>query len=114
MLTLLRILKDATVTKERPEGNSELQMQTIATFAFIASRHPNEVSYGEAEKVLGLNQTTVSRNMMYLSSGSIRGHGGYDLVEVFEDQFYRRRKLCKLTPKGIKVATKLAAALVTE
>lgn len=101
-LEVLRTLRDAT-------GNSEMQMQTMATFTFIALRHPNEVPLGEIEKTLGLTQTSTSRNVAYLARGDAREHGGYKLVEVFEDQFYRRRKLCKLTKKGEELASKLSA-----
>jgi DNA-binding MarR family transcriptional regulator len=97
----LRILRDAT-------DNPELQMQAVATFAYIAWRHPTEVPLGEIEKTLGLAQTTTSRNTSYLAKGDARGHGGYELIEVSVDPFYLRRKLCKLTPKGVKVASNLA------
>jgi len=83
-----------------------LQMQTMLVFLFIAQRHPNEIASGEIEKTLDMVQTTVSRNLGYLARGS-QGLGGYKLVEVFEDQFYRKRKLTKLTPKGLEVALKL-------
>ena len=66
-LSLLGVLRDAT-------GNAELQMQTMATFAFLALRHPNEVPIGEIEKTLGLTQTSTSRNVAYLAKGSARGH----------------------------------------
>jgi len=105
----LRILREAT-------GNAELQMQTMVTFVYIAQRHPNEVPSGEIEKLLGIAQTTVSRNLQYLGKGQrdAKGNvvlGGYKLIETAEDPFYRKRKLSKLTTKGEGVAAKIAAAL---
>lgn len=101
LLGVLRTLRDAT-------GNPELQMQTMNTFLYIASRHPNEIAQGEIERILGLQQTTVSRNCAYLAKGNAAGHGGYKLVDVFEDVDYRKRKLAKLTPKGLEVAKAIA------
>jgi DNA-binding MarR family transcriptional regulator len=100
----LKVLRDAT-------GNQELQMQTMLAFTFIATRHPNEVPIGELEKTLGFTQSTASRNVGYLARGAARNEEGYKLVEVFVDEFYQRRKLSKLTPKGVKVAERLSAAL---
>ena len=100
LLGVLRTLRDAT-------GNPELQMQTMNTFLYIASRHPNEIAQGELERVLGIQQTTVSRNCAYLAKGSA-GLGGYKLIDVYEDRDYRKRKLAKLTPKGLEVAAKIA------
>lgn len=101
LLGCLRTLREAT-------GNSELQLQTMTTFLYIAARHPNEVPQGEIERVLSMVQTTVSRNCAYLSKGSSGGLGGYKLVEVYEDMDYRKRKLTKLTPKGHDIARKIA------
>src|SRR5574337_2012557 len=105
LLDCFSILRDAT-------GNQELQMQTAVLFVFIASRYPNEIPQGEAAQRLNMEQTTTSRNFAYLAKGSYSGLGGYKLIEVFEDPFYRRRKLCKLTPKGLEVAQRLVQALV--
>jgi DNA-binding MarR family transcriptional regulator len=101
LLGCLRTLREAT-------GNSELQLQTMTVFLYVASRHPNEVPQGEIETVLSMVQTTVSRNCAYLAKGSAGGLGGYKLIEVFTDIYYRKRKLVKLTKKGEEVARKLA------
>lgn len=101
LLGCLRTLREAT-------GNAELQLQTMTTFLYVASRHPNEVPQGEIESVLSMVQTTVSRNCSYLAKGSTGGLGGYKLIEVFTDVYYRKRKLVKLTKKGEEIARKLA------
>jgi DNA-binding MarR family transcriptional regulator len=111
MMEALRVLQKATVTKAEPEGNADLQMQAMKAFLFVATRHPNEVSLGEAEKLLGMTQTTASRNFGYLAKGNAKKAVGYGLIEVYEDNFYRRRKLAKLTDKGERVANELAKAL---
>jgi DNA-binding MarR family transcriptional regulator len=111
MIEALRLLQSYTKTKDEPEGNAELQMNTMRAFLHIATRHPNEVSLGEAEKLLGFTQTTASRTYGYLAAGNAKKPIGYRLIEVYEDPFYRRRKLAKLTPKGIELANKMSQAL---
>lgn len=69
LLEALRHLREST-------GNNELPVQTVMTFAFIASRHPTEVPLGEIEQRLGFTQTTASRNVMYLSRGGVNGLRG--------------------------------------
>lgn len=74
---------------------------------------PVGVSLGEAEKLLGLTQTTASRNYGYLGRGNVKKPHGYRLIEVYEDPFYRRRKLARLTAKGVTTANGIAKALVS-
>jgi DNA-binding MarR family transcriptional regulator len=105
LLGCLKIAREAT-------GNPELQLQTMNVFLYIASRHPNEVPQGEIERVLGMVQTTVSRNCAYLAKGSSTGLGGYKLIEVFEDIDYRKRKLTRLTKKGAEVAAALSNHII--
>lgn len=104
LLEALRLLRDFT-------GNAELQLPAMAVFVYVSMRHPTEVPYGEIEKTLNLGQTSVSRNTAYLAKGDARGHGGYKLIDIYEDEFYRRRKLCKLTKKGEELAAKMSALL---
>lgn len=100
----LKVLRDAT-------GNPELQLQTVATYLFIAGRHPTEVPMGEVEARLGLTQTSTSRNIGYLAKGAGKRSSGYRLITVEEDPFYRKRKLCRLSDKGLKVAAAISAVL---
>ena len=110
----LQLLREAT-------GNSEMQAQTMMMLAYVAYRHPNEVPYQEAEKQLGLSQTSTSRNAKYLSDGFQRPNqtdarktdtiGGYGYVSVREDPYYVKRKLISMTPAGLKVAERLCRVL---
>ena len=94
-------------------GNGELQLQTLRMFAFVASRHPNEVSQREIEVELGMVQTTVSRNIAYLGKGMDRDGkgalGGYGLIKQETDPLYVKRKLVRLTPRGEQLASVLSS-----
>jgi hypothetical protein len=105
MMNALRVLREAT-------DNPELPVQTMQFFFYVAVRYPNEVPYGEVEKILGMSQASTSRNAAYLARGiPNRGHKGYGMVEVFEDPFYTKRKLIRLTAKGLTVAQQVTSAL---
>lgn len=108
----LRVFQEATRTKKQfPEGNAEFQAQLLRVFLFVATRHPTEASLGECEKVLNLSQTAASRNFGYLADGNAKMPEGYKLIEVYVDPFYQRRKLARLTQKGVDVANKIAKVL---
>lgn len=120
MSSLARFIEAIDLLRERT-GNQELQSQTILVFAYTAYRHPNEVPFQEAEKTLGLTQTSTSRNALYLSTGLQRQNqtnpkltdtvGGYGLISVRTDPYYAKRKLISLTGKGIRLATELCRVL---
>jgi DNA-binding MarR family transcriptional regulator len=107
----LHRMQEAIKVLQASTGNEELQAQAMLVFLFVASRHPGETSLGEVEKALSLNQTTASRNLGYLAKGNAKLPKGWQLVDTFEDPFYRRRKLCKLTKKGWDCAVRIAEAL---
>jgi DNA-binding MarR family transcriptional regulator len=112
VMAAIDLLREAT-------GNKELQAQTMLTFLHIAKRHPNEVAMGEIEDALGLSQTGNSRNVRYLAKGVTRSDGsedvmgGYKLITIEEDPHYRKRKLCKLTAKGLDLAERISAAIAS-
>jgi DNA-binding MarR family transcriptional regulator len=107
----LHRMQEAIRCLQHSTGNEELQAQAMLVFLFVASRHPGETSLGEIEKSLTLNQTTASRNLGYLGKGNAKLPKGWQLVDTYEDPFYRRRKLCKLTRKGFETASKIAEVL---
>lgn len=110
---LVRMLNAVQVIKENT-GNPEIQAQAIQAFLLIAARHPTEIAMGEVEQRLNLTQTTTSRNLGYLSKGVTRSsdrQAGLGLIKVEEDPYYRKRKMCSLTPKGEKLAHTLSSTI---
>jgi DNA-binding MarR family transcriptional regulator len=96
-------------------SNPELPAQTMSFYLMVAARHPTEVPYGELEAKLGLSQASISRNAAYLSRGHpSKGTKGSGLIEVYEDPYYVKRKLCRLTPKGVTVAQQVAKLIRNE
>ena len=61
-------------------------------------------------QLLDLSNAAVSRNITLLGRGAPR-EPGLGLVESFEDEEYRRRKLVKLTPAGEALAKKVVKAV---
>ena len=55
----------------------------------------------------GLAQSSVSRNVAKLAQGMSPSEPGYGLIEAFEDPYYRKRKLVRVTPRGLDFAKKL-------
>lgn len=88
-------------------GKADLQAQTVQTFLYVTYRHPNQVPMREVEQFLGLSQSASNRNTHYLAEGAM-GMGGYGLVKVEEDPYYRKRKLITLTTTGEKLASEMS------
>lgn len=58
----------------------------------------------------GLSNAAVSRNITLLGRGSPK-EPGMGLVEAYEDEMWRRRKLVQLTDAGKKFASKLVSTM---
>lgn len=54
----------------------------------------------DLEKLTGVGQSSVSRNVTKIGPGPNPKEPGYGLVEAYEDPFYRKRKLVRLTKRG--------------
>jgi DNA-binding MarR family transcriptional regulator len=114
-------------TIRQTTGNRELSLQTLQVFLFVAQRHPTNVGQVEIEKMLQMTQTSTSRNINYLGKGVLRHYpgrsrkgekeppasvvGGYGLLEVEQDEFYRKRNLVSLTPRGVVLANTIASII---
>jgi len=81
------------------EVDAEMQIQSAAVLLRVAA---NEVpmKMKDIASDLGISQASVSRNIGYLGGVNRHHEKGHNLVEAYEDPNERRRKLCKLTPKG--------------
>jgi DNA-binding MarR family transcriptional regulator len=82
--------------------NCELEVQRM--FYLIAELAPDGRAVPQAtlRDRLGLQESTCSRNVAQLSKGAAISQPGPRLIESAEDPDYRRRKLIKLTPAGIR------------
>jgi DNA-binding MarR family transcriptional regulator len=89
--------------------HSEVQAQTVATFYAIAA-NPG-LSHTKLQETLGVAQSTVSRNVNYLSAEAKFGVKGLGLVLSQDNPRNRRQKLVTLTPKGQNFLNTLLALL---
>lgn len=108
-LAILSITADTLQIIRKFINNSELPMQTIQTYLYI-TKH-GEVPLSDLEKVTGLSQSAVSRNVAKLGQGLTARDPGFGLVEAYEDPNFRRRKLVRLTPRGKALAQEVANVL---
>jgi DNA-binding MarR family transcriptional regulator len=83
----------------------ELQMQQILTFLAVAD--VSEIPQADLEKLTGVGQSSVSRNVAKLGPGASPREPGYLLMEAYEDPEYRKRKLVRLTPRGKELVKEL-------
>lgn len=60
--------------------------------------------------LVGVSNAAVSRNITLLGKGS-PGDPGMGLVEAFEDEYFRRRKLVRLTTKGKELMKHIVTAM---
>lgn len=101
-LTVLQQLLDAT--REFLNTN-ELPSQMLLIFAIVADR--KEVPMAELGKLTGLAQSSISRNVAKLAQGESPREPGFGLIEAAEDPYYRKRKLVRVTPRGLEFAKQL-------
>ena len=86
---------------------ADIPMQQVLTFAHVA--HRGEIPMQELMDLTGVSQSSVSRNVEKLASGKPRDPG-YGLLEAFEDPYYRKRKIVRLTPRGKELVAALDRA----
>jgi DNA-binding MarR family transcriptional regulator len=90
-------------------GKGDVELQAFATFCLIAAR-PSEFPMADLTDILGLSQSSISRNVALLSIGSVKAPGP-QLIEAYEDPEYRRRKYVRLTTRGKRLAAEIAEIL---
>jgi DNA-binding MarR family transcriptional regulator len=95
----------------RTMGNERWEWQTTHTFLAVCVRGGDGVPMQEIEKALDMGQATVSRNVAKLGQGLNADEPGARLLEAYEDPFWRRRKLVRLTERGRKFADQISSIL---
>lgn len=81
-------------------GNVDVPAQHIQLFLYVAERGGKEVPLADLIKLVGTDQSAVSRAVAKLGPGVNPREPGYGLLTFYEDPEYRRRKLVDLTPRG--------------
>src|SRR4051812_31439570 len=77
---------------------NELPMQQLLIYLHVADR--GEMPMADLLDLTGVAQSSISRNVALLGPGPNPRERGYGLIEAYEDPFYRKRKLVKLTERG--------------
>lgn len=90
-------------------GTTDTPMSQVLTFMHVGSRA--EVSMAELEKLTGVVQSSVSRNVAKIGPGLNPKEPGLGLVEAYEDPWNRKRKLVRLTKKGLQLQADLEKQL---
>lgn len=105
----LAVIESVVSTLQTELGNTELQAQTILTLLTIMRR--KEMPMSDLEKVVGVSQAAISRNISRLSRGLPPAFAGPGVIEAFEDPYYRKRKIVQLTAKGETLRKKLGTVM---
>lgn len=78
--------------------NPVIPAQQVLILLYVMER--GEISMADLAKLARISQASISRNVALLGRGVNPQMPGYSLLDAYEDPFYRRRKLVKLTPRG--------------
>jgi DNA-binding MarR family transcriptional regulator len=85
--------------------DSDAPARAISTFLSVAENPGKPIQWYMSR--LNLSQSSMSRNVAYLSRWKKYGVAGMDLVEANDDPQDRRFKLVTLTPRGTQLADAL-------
>lgn len=94
---VLTTVSDALIAFKEFTGDMDVQVQAIQTFLLIATR--DSLSLQDIAKLIGLNQSTATRNVKKLAVGPSQ-QDGYGLITVELDLHDQRRRIHKLSARG--------------
>lgn len=77
---------------------SELQLQTLRTFMYIAQQ--GQCTQAELEQHLGMTNASTSRNVSFWTDLRYDKKPGKNMVQRVEDRGDRRQRILVLTSKG--------------
>ena len=109
-LNAVRVLIELMEAMRDRLNAPEIPAQQVLTFCHVADRA--ELPMAELLKLTGLAQSSVSRTVAKLGQGESPREPGFGLIEAYEDPYFRRRKLVRLTPRGKELAKELQRVLV--
>jgi DNA-binding MarR family transcriptional regulator len=83
-----------------------MPLSLLLTFAVVAKF--GRITVNDLSRVIGINQSAISRQLTDMTDRNRIGGVGYNLIEQRIEGIYR---INSLTPKGVALARKMAAAL---
>lgn len=93
--TALRVLSQILAATKNPKMPAQHVMLLLHALSTKDAR-----PMADFQALTGVEQSSVSRGIALLGTGLSPLEPGYGLLDAFEDPYYRRRKLVKLTPRG--------------
>lgn len=105
----LENIKLQRVIQEFRTLDSEMQIQTILAFLYVADRDEQGsiTTVSDIGHYLGLSSASASRNVALLSRWSRKGTHGHGLIDLQENPARRNEKHIRLTAKGKSLMTRL-------
>jgi DNA-binding MarR family transcriptional regulator len=95
----------------RQANDSTMPIQQAVTFLLIA-RHSSEMPQSDLIDQVGVEASSVSRNLARLGDGEKPlVKPGLLWIEVYRDPAFRKRNLIRLTPRGRTVAAGVIAKM---
>lgn len=91
--------------------DGDVQVQTIQIFLKIVLAGDASISYVDLEKVVGISQAAISRNIKKLTAGP-RETSGYGLITVELDPYDSRRRIIKISQKGKDLVAAMEAKML--
>ena len=105
LIVLLNIFKTLSLSKS---NNEWAEINSILMFLYICKQGDKGVLSKELEEIIGLAQSTVSRNLIKLSvPNDIYNKKGRGLIKDCRDPHERRRNKWFLTSKGEALKNKI-------
>lgn len=91
------------------EVDPEMPAQQMMVLLAVAEEP--DLTMAKLAEVVGISQSSTSRNVAALAQVHRKGLPGHDLVFAYEDPMERRRKLVRLTSKGTRLMAKVEEAM---
>lgn len=90
------------------ELRDDMPSQAISTFLVVAASPSGSIQMSDLSDRLDMTQSSTSRNVALLSAIDRRKNPGFGLLKWELDPVDFRKKVVSLTPKGQRLAARLA------
>lgn len=104
----LSLIRTTAAAWQEALDYSDCPVHFLTVFLTIAER--GEVPLNDLQELTDRSASSITRAVHQLGPGSPL-RPGWGLVEAYEDPYWRRRKLVRLTHKGKRVADKLVTIM---
>ena len=85
--------------------DAEIPLTTVAVFLTVVQK--GNITMKEMVKLLGISQSSCSRNVAYLAQYHRLNKPGLNLLVTMEDPQERRRKIVSPTQRGLRVVEQM-------